>query len=63
MASLRALKARRRRETNMRAASLRAGEARSLKGLGVTAVKLETGRSSPGQGEARRKPGGGPKGC
>jgi hypothetical protein len=43
--------------------SLVLDEARSLKGLGVTAVKLETGRSSPGQGEARRKPGGGPKGC
>jgi hypothetical protein len=57
------LEARRRRETNMRTASSRAGEARSLKGLGVTAVRLETGRSSPGQGEARRKPSGGPKGC
>ena len=43
--------------------SLKLGEARSLKGLGVTAVKLETGRSSLGQGEARRKPGGGSKGC
>ena len=62
MASLR-VKARRRRETNMHAASLLAGEVRSLKGLGVTVVRLETGRSSPGQGEARRKPSGGPKGC
>ncbi len=53
----------RRRETNMRTASFRAGEVRSLKGLGVTAVSLETGRSSPGQGEARRKLGGSPKGC
>jgi hypothetical protein len=47
----------------MHAASLRTSEVRSLKGLGVTAVRLETGRSSPGQGEARRKPGGGPNGC
>ncbi len=53
---------RRHRETNMHAASL-AGQVRSLKGLGVTGVRLETGRSSPGQGEARRKLGGGPKGC
>ena len=60
---LKGLKARRRRETDMRAARFKPSEARSLKGLGVTAVKLETGRSSPGQGEARRKPGGGPKGC
>jgi hypothetical protein len=35
----------------------------SLKGLGVTAMKLEAERSSPGQDEAGRKPGGGPKGC
>lgn len=52
----------RRRETNMHTASLWVGEVRSLKGLGVTAVRLETGRSSLGQGEARRKPGGGPNG-
>jgi hypothetical protein len=39
------------------------GEVRSLKGLGVTALRLETGRSSPGQGEARRKPSGGSQGC
>ena len=39
-----------------------AGEVRGLKGPGVTALTLETGRSSPGQGEVRRKPGGGPKG-
>ena len=39
-----------------------AGKVRGLKGPGVTAVTLETGRSSPGQGEVRRKPGGGPKG-
>ena len=38
-------------------------EGRGLKEPGVTAVKLETGRSSPGQGEAGRKPGGSPKGC
>ena len=50
------------RETNRRTTSLWAGEARGLKGPGVKAVKLETGRSSPGQGEVRRKPGGGPKG-
>ncbi len=36
------------------------GEALGLKGPGVTAITLETGRSSPGQGEARRKSGGGP---
>ena len=39
------------------------GEVLSLKGPGVTAVRLETERSSPGQGEARRKSGGGPKEC
>lgn len=39
-----------------------AGEVRGLKGPGVTALTLETGRSSLGQGEVRRKPGGGPKG-
>ena len=38
------------------------GEGRGLKGPGVTAVRPETGRSRPGQGEAGRKPGGGPKG-
>ena len=43
--------------------AVKAGEARGLKGPGVMALKLETGRSRPGQGEARRKPGGGPKGC
>ena len=37
-------------------------EGRSLKGLGVMAVRIETRRSSPGQGEAGRKPGGGLKG-
>ena len=37
-------------------------EGRSLKGLGVMAVKIETRRSSPGQGEAGRKPGGSLKG-
>jgi hypothetical protein len=42
---------------------LYAGEALGLKGPEVTAVKLETGRSNPGQVEARRKLGGGPKGC
>ena len=39
------------------------GEGRGLKGPGATAVRPETGRSRPGQGEAGRKPGGGPKGC
>ena len=38
------------------------GEGRGLKGPGVMVVKLETGRSSPGQGEAERKLGGGLKG-
>lgn len=38
------------------------GEVRGLKWPGVTALTLETGRSSLGQGEVRRKPGGGPKG-
>ncbi|NWF86787.1 hypothetical protein HXY32_03125 [Candidatus Bathyarchaeota archaeon] len=40
-----------------------AGKVRGLKGPEVTVVRLETGRSSPGQGEARRKPSGGSKGC
>ena len=39
-----------------------AGEARRLKGRGVMVERLETRRSSPGQGEARRKLGGSPKG-
>ncbi len=39
-----------------------AGEARRLKGREVMAMRLETRRSSPGQGEARRKLGGSPKG-
>ena len=56
------LEACRRRETDMHATSL-SGEVRSLKGLGVTALRLETRRSSPGQGEARRKPSGGSQGC
>gem|GEM_PF-2445596 len=38
-------------------------EGRDLKGSGVMALRLETRRSSPGQGEAERKLGGGPKGC
>ena len=38
-------------------------EARGPKWPGVTEMKLETGRSSPGQSEVRRKPGGGSKGC
>ncbi len=38
-------------------------EALGLKGPGVTAVKLETERSNPGQVEAKRKLGGGPIGC
>jgi hypothetical protein len=39
-----------------------AGEARRLKRRGVMVVRLETGRSNPGQGEARRKLGGSPNG-
>ena len=39
------------------------GEVRSLKGPGVTDLRLEARRSSPGQGEARRKPSGGSQGC
>ena len=38
------------------------GEAQGLKGPEVTVLKLETRRSIPGQGEARRKPSGGSKG-
>ena len=38
-------------------------EALGLKKPGVTAVKLETERSNPGQVEAKRKLGGGPRGC
>ena len=45
----------------MHATSL-TGEVRSLKGLEVTSVRLETWRSSPGQDEAKRKLGGGPQG-
>ena len=37
-------------------------EEQGLKGPGVMVVTLETGRSSPGQGEAKRKLGGGLKG-
>ena len=60
MASLR-INIRRRRETN-RFADSWSNEEQDLKGSGVMVVRLETGRSSPGQGEARRKLGGGPKG-
>jgi len=38
------------------------GEGQGLKGPGVITVRLETGRSIPGQDEAERKLGGGPKG-
>lgn len=38
-------------------------EGRGPKGPGVTAVRPEAGRSSPGQGEATLTSGGGPKGC
>ena len=60
MASLKA-KAWKQRETNKRATA-KSGKTRGLKGPEVMAMTLETGRSSPGQGEVRRKPGGGPKG-
>jgi len=40
----------------------KACEVQSLKGLGVTALRLETERSSPGQSEARRKLSGGSQG-
>ena len=53
---------RRRRETNVFAVELFYKE-QSLKGLGVMVVTLETGRSSPGQGEVERKLDGGLKGC
>ena len=59
MASLR-INVRRQRETNRFAVSL-SNEEQDLKGSGVMVVRLETGRSSPGQGEARRKPSGGSK--
>ena len=61
VASLRGGKPRRRRETD-RPAAPSGGEGRGLKGPGVTAVRPETERSRPGQGEAGRKPGGGPQG-
>ena len=60
MASLR-IKVRRHRETNRFAISL-SNEEQGLKGPGVMVVRLETGRSSPGQGEVRRKLDGGSKG-
>jgi hypothetical protein len=40
---------------------MKVGKALGLKGPEVIAVRLETWRSSPGQGEVRRKPGGGLK--
>ncbi len=63
MASLRALKSLQAKGNQNARSQLYADEALGLKGPEVTAMKLETGRSSPGQVEARRKPGGGPKGC
>ena len=54
------MKARKRGETDLPAAGVGSGEGRGLKGPEVTPVRLETGRSSPGQGEARGNPGGGP---
>ena len=38
-------------------------EGRDPNRSGVMALRLETRRSIPGQGEAERKLGGGPKGC
>ena len=38
------------------------GEGRRLKGRGVTGTAPESQRSTPGQGEARRMPSGGPLG-
>jgi hypothetical protein len=49
-----------RRETNMLVTSLSSVE-RGLQGPGVTVLRPETARSSPGQDEARRNPGGGLK--
>ncbi|MEM2287193.1 MAG: hypothetical protein QXS51_05345 [Thermoproteota archaeon] len=63
MASLRGFKPRRRRETDFAHNPVRGWRRGVLKAPLVMAVILETERSSPGQGEARRKPGGGPKGC
>ena len=52
-------KPRSRSESDMRVVAL-CHVARGLKGPGVTHLRPEAGRSSPGQGEARRKPRGGP---
>ena len=57
MASLKAQSLEAKGNRNARSGAIRKG--RSLKGLGVMAVRIETRRSSPGQGEAGRKPGGG----
>jgi hypothetical protein len=60
MASLRVLSPKAKGNRHARSEAIRKG--RSLKGLGVMAVRIETRRSIPGQGEAGRKPGGGLKG-
>jgi hypothetical protein len=60
MASLRVLSLETKGNQYARSEAIRKG--RSLKGLGVMAVRIETRRSIPGQGEAGRKPGGGLKG-
>ena len=60
MASLRAESPEAKGNRNARSGAIRKGL--SLKGLGVMAVRIETRRSSPWQGEAGRKPGGGLKG-
>ncbi len=62
VASLRGFKPRRRRETEKPVAGREAREGLGLNGPVVTGGRPETGRSSPGQGEAGRKPRGGPKG-
>ncbi len=57
MASLRVLSPEAKGNQQARSEAIRKG--RSLKRLGVMAVRIETRRSIPGQGEAGRKPGGG----
>jgi hypothetical protein len=60
MASLRVINLEAKGNQHARNEAIRRG--RSLKGLGVMAVRIETRRSIPGQGEAGRKPGGGLRG-
>lgn len=59
---LKGFKPRRRRETEWSVAGREVREGLGLNGPVVTGGRPETGRSSPGQGEAGRKPCGGPKG-